>query len=317
MVRKCPVCAKLRARQAWKSQPGSNKAPSNVFKEMSIDLQIVHEYGNILTVTDRYSRYTFVRLLKDGLAPTVVEALKCIFCNFCFVPKSLYADNGGQFLSAEYLGFLKFYGISPNNSLPYSPWMNGLAERPHAIILKCLRVLEKTNITPDTSLALIENFLNTVPFLRAPSQLICPASLVFTHALDGCFPLVASQLPGVAEGVSATRNQSRAEAAISTQLEAFKARYKIVSSAFYESVWSELRNNVRSALMQQTEDVPLKCGDKVLYYSRRSVRSKLDSPWTFGEIIASPPGQRIIDLQNESGEFIRVHSRNVYKVPCE
>ena len=78
---------------------------------------------NLLVVVDYYSRFFDVVVMKSITTPRIIAALLDIFARFGF-PYNLKTDNGAQFLSGEFEGFLQECGIEHRKSPPLWPQAN-------------------------------------------------------------------------------------------------------------------------------------------------------------------------------------------------
>ena len=55
--------------------------------------------------------------------------------------KTLRTDNGGEFITKEFEAFLSKHGIRHQNTVPYTPQQNGLAERKNRTLVKMARCM--------------------------------------------------------------------------------------------------------------------------------------------------------------------------------
>ncbi|MCR4790616.1 MAG: DDE-type integrase/transposase/recombinase, partial [Treponemataceae bacterium] len=98
-------------------------------------------YSYFITFTDDLSRFGFVYLMKHKSEAfdkfkeyqSMVEKQtgKCI--------KILRSDRGGEYLSSEFLDYLKLKGILSEWTPPYTPQLNGVAERRNRTLLDMVR----------------------------------------------------------------------------------------------------------------------------------------------------------------------------------
>ncbi|CAI7910103.1 unnamed protein product [Closterium sp. NIES-54] len=105
-----------------------------------------------LTIVDVYTRMTWVYLLsqKSDLAETVkTDGLPMVERQHDRLVKSIRTDRGGEFLSKEFSLCLKKNGIWHYLNMPYSPAMNGIAERANRTITKTARRLLIEVALPD------------------------------------------------------------------------------------------------------------------------------------------------------------------------
>ncbi|GJP39117.1 hypothetical protein CLOM_g23507 [Closterium sp. NIES-68] len=85
-----------------------------------------------LTIVDVYTRMTWVYVLpkKSDVAETVkTDWLPMVERQQDRLVKAIRTDRGGEFLSKDFSTWLKKQGIRHSLTMPYSPAMNGIAER--------------------------------------------------------------------------------------------------------------------------------------------------------------------------------------------
>ncbi|CAI7897402.1 unnamed protein product [Closterium sp. NIES-54] len=90
-----------------------------------------------LTIVDVYTRMTWVYVLskKSDVAETVkTDWLPMVEWQQDRLVKAIRTDQGGEFLSKEFSLWLKKNGIRHSLTMPYSPAMNGIAERANRTI---------------------------------------------------------------------------------------------------------------------------------------------------------------------------------------
>ena len=81
--------------------------PSQPFIDLAADLMKPLPSGKyVFVVVDYYSRYFEVDILTSVTSTKVIESLEKICCTHG-LPQSLKTDNGPQFVSEEFEGFLK------------------------------------------------------------------------------------------------------------------------------------------------------------------------------------------------------------------
>ncbi|CAI7798883.1 unnamed protein product [Closterium sp. NIES-54] len=97
-----------------------------------------------LTIVDVYTRMTWVYVLskKSDVAETVkADWLPMVERQQDRLVKAIRTDRGGEFLSKEFGLWLKKNGIRHSLTMPYSPAMNGIAERANRTIPETARGL--------------------------------------------------------------------------------------------------------------------------------------------------------------------------------
>ena len=81
-----------------------------------------------LVVIDSYSKWIEIEKMKEITSSRTITVMKKLFA--CWgIPLQLVTDNGTQFVSAEFQGFLKQHGVKHYTTAPYKPSSNGAAER--------------------------------------------------------------------------------------------------------------------------------------------------------------------------------------------
>ncbi|CAI7734693.1 unnamed protein product [Closterium sp. NIES-54] len=97
-----------------------------------------------LIIVDVYTRMTWVHVLskKSDVAETVkTDWLPMVERQQDRLVKAIRTDRGGEFLSKEFSLWLKKNGIRHSLTMPYSPAMNGIAERANRTITETARGL--------------------------------------------------------------------------------------------------------------------------------------------------------------------------------
>lgn len=98
-------------------------------------------YGYFVTFTDDYSRYGFVYLMK--YKSETFERFKDfrheVENQLGRRIKKLRSDRGGEYLSAEFIDYLKENGILSQWTPPGTPQLNGVSERRNRTLLDMVR----------------------------------------------------------------------------------------------------------------------------------------------------------------------------------
>lgn len=96
-----------------------------------------------LTFIDDFTRKVFVYVLKrrSEVFQKFQEFKVLVENQLDLTIKTLRTDNGAEYLSNEFQGFLKKSGIIHQTSTPYSPQQNGLAERMNRTLLERARCM--------------------------------------------------------------------------------------------------------------------------------------------------------------------------------
>jgi hypothetical protein len=99
----------------------------------------------MLTILDDYTSYAWVCLLKkkSETAPRLKDFFTTIKNQFNFELKTLRTDNGREFMSGEFQGWLCLIGALHENSAPHVHQQNGQAEQIHRMIHTKMQSLRK------------------------------------------------------------------------------------------------------------------------------------------------------------------------------
>lgn len=133
-----------------------------------IDLVILNKTKGeqLLTLTDRKTRYEIVRLIKDKRAESVHEVLKKLSKQYNF--KSITADNGSEFMRLEEVMDCPIYYAHP-----YSSYERGTNENANRMIRRWLP--KGTQSATAKAVANIESWMNHYP--RKMFNYKCPLDL--------------------------------------------------------------------------------------------------------------------------------------------
>ena len=107
-------------------------------------------YSYFITFTDDFSRYGHVFLMKHKSESfeKFVEYKNEVENQTEKSIKILRSDRGGEYLSSEFLAFLKENGILSQLTPPYTPQLNGVSERRNRTLLDMVRLMMSTAELP-------------------------------------------------------------------------------------------------------------------------------------------------------------------------
>ncbi|CAI7865923.1 unnamed protein product [Closterium sp. NIES-53] len=151
----CPTCMQAKFTcYPFSSSEATVKAPLD---EVVMDVVAPLKLGAagaeyFLTIVDVYTRMTWVYLLskKSDVAEMVkTDWLPMVERQQDLLVKAIRTDRGGEFLSKEFSLWLKKNGIRHSLNMPYSPAMNGIAERANRTITETARGLLIEGGLPD------------------------------------------------------------------------------------------------------------------------------------------------------------------------
>ncbi|CAI7923904.1 unnamed protein product [Closterium sp. NIES-53] len=143
----CPTCMQAKfTRYSFSSSEATAKAPLD---EVVMDVVGPMKLGAagakyFITILDVYTRMNWVYVLskKSDVAETVkTDWLPMVERQQDRLVKAICTDQGGEFLSKEFSLWLKKNGIRHSLTMPYSPAMNGIAERASRTITETARGL--------------------------------------------------------------------------------------------------------------------------------------------------------------------------------
>ncbi|GJP84611.1 hypothetical protein CLOP_g14666 [Closterium sp. NIES-67] len=143
----CPTCMQAKfTRYPFHSSETTAKAPLD---EVVMDVVGPLKLGAagaeyFLTIVDVYTRMTWVYVLpkKSDVAETVkTDWLPMVERQQDRLVKAIRTDRGGEFLSKDFSTWLKKQGIRHSLTMPYSPAMNGIAERANRTLTETARGL--------------------------------------------------------------------------------------------------------------------------------------------------------------------------------
>ncbi|CAI7874738.1 unnamed protein product [Closterium sp. NIES-54] len=141
----CPTCMQAKfTRYPFSSSEATVKAPLD---KVVMDVVGALKLGAagaeyFLTIVDVYTRMTWVYVLskKSDVAETVkTDWLPMVERQQDRLVKAIRTNRGGEFLSKEFSLWLKKNGIRHSLTMPYSPAMNGIAERANRTITETAR----------------------------------------------------------------------------------------------------------------------------------------------------------------------------------
>ncbi|XP_055999587.1 uncharacterized protein K02A2.6-like [Ostrea edulis] len=113
--------------------------PDGPWQDLAIDLMgpfPSREY--LLVVIDYFSRFQEVAIMKKITSERIIFQLENMFARHG-LPYSMRSDNGPQFVSEEFKGYLDLNGIKHIRTTPYWPQGNGEVERQNRTLLKAIK----------------------------------------------------------------------------------------------------------------------------------------------------------------------------------
>ena len=115
------------------------RLPDGPWQDVALDLMGPFVNGeHLLVVTDYYSRYPEVVILKSTTSDKLIVHLEKIFATHG-LPVSMTTDNGPNLVSEEFENYLQTNGIEHHRVTPLWPQANGEVERANRTLLKAIK----------------------------------------------------------------------------------------------------------------------------------------------------------------------------------
>lgn len=161
-VLNCQICKETKpANQHLQPSIGNEVITERPFQKLYIDFLGKYprsKSGNayIFIVMDHFSKFIFLKAMKDATAGNVVKFLvEDVFRKFG-VPETIHSDNGAQFTAKGFKEMINTYNINHLQTAPYAPQSNA-SERVNQSVLAAIRAyLENDHRDWDIYLSEIE-----------------------------------------------------------------------------------------------------------------------------------------------------------------
>ena len=133
---KCNVCQDRR--QPRTRKPATLPAPRDVGEQVHIDLLVLEDglrqdhYS--VHVVDSVSRFQAAAVIEDKSSASVCRFLQRHWLPMMGVPRVLIADQGREFVSAEFAEFLEAWSIFLYHTAVQAPFQNGVCERAGGVL---------------------------------------------------------------------------------------------------------------------------------------------------------------------------------------
>lgn len=276
-VRSCPECQLVTA--ANHPLPITlTELPKNPWDYVSMDFSTASDTHNwkALVLTDNYSRFLVALPMEKTDAEAVKNALKRVF-NTYYIPKTMKADNGPPFNSADLKTWLQsVWGVKLIHSTPLNPTENGLVERSMQGINKISAIARLGKKNWKEALAEYVAAYNTWPHhvTKVP-----PAELMFGRTVRSLLPDVRTDSKQLVDEELRDRDQS-----------------------------SKFNRNAKEDVRRKASELNIKVGDTVLVSQAK--RDKTDTQYrnAFHEVVKITGAGRatVKDLTTQ-----KVYDRNV------
>ncbi len=178
MARNCQPCRQTKSTQTvaplhpwvWPSRP---------WQRVHIDYAGPFRGKMYFVLVDAHSKWPEVREMSEATATKTIQVLRELVAAYG-LPQQIVSDNGSQFTSDEFAGFVKRNGIKHIRSSPYHPSTNGLAERFVQTFKKAMKASEGSGKPSSHRLADFLFLYRTTPHVttnRSPSVLFLKREL--------------------------------------------------------------------------------------------------------------------------------------------
>jgi len=150
------------------------------FGDFEVDTIIGKDHkGAIVTLVDRKSKYTLMKIVESKKADVVTQAIIELLYPIKDLVHTITADNGKEFSYHEEVSKsldIKFYFCDP-----YSSWQRGLNEHTNGLVREYIPKKSKFDTVNTTQIVTIQNKLNERP--RKSLKFLTPNEVFFKEFL--------------------------------------------------------------------------------------------------------------------------------------
>lgn len=154
---KCTVCFASKMTRKSFTKKGT-KSTTKIFDLVHTDIcgpmrtLTPQKKRYVLTFIDDFSRYTKIYLLnqKSQVTDKLIEFVNLVQTQFGSKPKKFNSDRGGEYLNATLGEYLDSEGIQYQFTSPYTPQLNGIAERKNRSLVEMVRCMLNEANLPQT-----------------------------------------------------------------------------------------------------------------------------------------------------------------------
>ena len=177
----CISCQKSKIIRHNKTGIESIPPASGKFEEIHLDLvgplAVNKECKYLLTIVDRFSRWTEAIPLKDITTASLVDNFLLHWVARYGIPRSITTDRGAQFESQIWKELLNSLGTKKIRTTAYHPQSNGLVERFNKRLKEALRAHADLNGS-----TWLEKLLHIMLAIRAAvkdDRMVSPAQILY------------------------------------------------------------------------------------------------------------------------------------------
>ena len=185
LARQCMPC------QAVKAAPAAAPLhpwvwPTKPWQRIHIDFAGPFMGKSFLIVVDAHSKWPEVVEMSSTTSSQTIMVLRNLFASHG-IPEQIVSDNGPQFTSEEFRGFMKANSVKHIRCAPYHPSSNGAAERFVQTFKQAMKATEKDGLPLSHRLA---NFLLTYRATPHATTNVAPCALFLNRPLRTRFDLL-------------------------------------------------------------------------------------------------------------------------------
>jgi transposase InsO family protein len=300
MVKKCHCCEHLPVRD---SPVQEVQWPTTPWTHLAVDIAGPKHDKNgvsfyVVAVIDLHSKFVQLRLTKSITSDDVISFLRQVFRQFGYCLK-LTSDNGVQFVSAQFVNFLREHGIIHLRAAVYNPQANGCIERFNRNLKKVIQACNKENL----SLSQISERLDTYVFNynNTPHSTTdhTPSQLLFKFRPRTRLEVAMKQSDPEEDSLKETvqaKIKKRAEYANSRRCPEFRCRFRVGD-------WVQAPKGPVRRLVKQVGDYTYRTDDNYTVNARRL------------RLVHRP--QESVDIPSENRRYPLRERRPPIRFPCD
>ena len=180
--------------------------PKAPWSEVSMDFAELPNNEYLLIITDDYSRYPVIEIVKSTSANTVIPKVDKVFSEFG-IPDVVKTDNGPPFNSSAFRSFAQNLGFKHRKITPRWPRANGEVER---FVRTVKKVIKTANVERKSWKQEMYRFLRNFRATPHTTTRVPPATALFGRAMKTKLPEfnAGQQEPKIEENEETRRRQS-------------------------------------------------------------------------------------------------------------
>ena len=294
-----------------RKSPTTNRAPlNNIVTTYPLEL-VCMDYltlepakgvGNVLVITDHFTKYALAIATKNQTARTTAEVFYEQFITKYGIPTRIHSDQGANFESEIIKELCKITGMTKSHTTPYHPMGNAIPERFNRTLLDMLGTLEPNKKTD------WKKYLPALTYAynctRHETTKISPHELMFGRK---------PRLP--IDSVFDTPVQREASQTTKDYIEGLKKRMKEAQD-IVQKVSDKARVKMKEGYDRKAKSTRINVGNKVLvrilkYDGKHKIEDKYED--TIYTVTGQPiPHIPVFDVKSDKGVEKRLHRNHLY-----